>query len=436
MFRLLPLFALFSLFATTVESNMEGDIMVTCNVDEGTRIKGDCTESVWDEIEAALLQCSFEGMDLPASQTLDMFKVDWKLNTSRTRRNLRQERDLRRCTGTCYTPRSSCCLLHSSFCASKCTNCSCDYRRLSEKEEIENVLANSEPANEDSRHDERRLLGGREDVIATCVATLEALRVSLLARNNLCMGDSITAAITCDANLYGEEESNNQIDCESPYSPFYCNSESLPAYVPLSDRVCLDFAVHAGTAVTLSGVVSTIQGGLLGGTSVTGTFVEAAMQTATTEESMVFAAHVLDEHAAAMKVRPYEKVIGITEIGGMTFTPGMYRAVGSINLAHGTVVTLDGQGDEHAVFVFRAGTTLTTAADTSFILKNGAKAENVLWALGTGATLGANSVLEGSIMAGTAITMGTTSELHGCALAQTFVSFAGNGSVIVPSPIL
>jgi hypothetical protein len=73
--------------------------------------------------------------------------------------------------------------------------------------------------------------------------------------------------------------------------------------------------------------------------------------------------------------------------------------------------------------------TLTTAADTYFILKNGTKAENVYWAIGSAATLGANSVLEGSILAGTSITFGTGSELRGCALAKAAGTFSSNGYI-------
>jgi hypothetical protein len=69
------------------------------------------------------------------------------------------------------------------------------------------------------------------------------------------------------------------------------------------------------------------------------------------------------------------------------------------------VVTLDGDNQPNPEFLFIAGSTLVTAADTYFNLINGAKAENVLWALGSAATLGASSVVEGSILAGTAITL-------------------------------
>jgi hypothetical protein len=195
--------------------------------------------------------------------------------------------------------------------------------------------------------------------------------------------------------------------------------------------VCQNFAVHARTTVTFAGVVTTLYGdvGVSPGTSVTGAY--ALIGGARVADSSAFADSVQVAYAAAMAVRSDEIVLssGAIEIGGNTFTPGTYRSGSAINFAYGTVVTLDGLNQANPVFLFQAGTTLVTAADTYFILKNGARAENVLWALGTAATLGANSVLEGSILAGTAITFGTQSHLQGCALAQSAVTFESEGSV-------
>ena len=109
--------------------------------------------------------------------------------------------------------------------------------------------------------------------------------------------------------------------------------------------------------------------------------------------------------------------------------PGTYRSDSAINFAYGTTATLDGLSEPNPVFLFQAGSTLITGANTHFILTNGAKAENVLWALGTAATLGASSVPQGSILTGTAITFGTKSLLHGCALAQSAVTFESEGSI-------
>jgi hypothetical protein len=177
---------------------------------------------------------------------------------------------------------------------------------------------------------------------------------------------------------------------------------------------------------------STIDGGDAGvspGTSITGDYRFKDGTGRVVLESSAFAASVLVAYAVAMEVRREGRAMAI-EIGGLTFTPGTYRSNSAINFAYGTVVTLDGLWQQNPVFLFQAGSTLVTAANSKFVLINGAKAENVYWALGTAATLGANSVLEGSILAGTAITFGTKSVLHGCALAQSAVTFESGGSIV------
>jgi hypothetical protein len=129
-----------------------------------------------------------------------------------------------------------------------------------------------------------------------------------------------------------------------------------------------------------------------------------------------------------MKVRPDGKSMAI-EMGGVTFTPGTYRSGSAINIAVGTTVVLDGNYEYEPVFLFQAVSTLITAAGATITLINGAKAEKVVWALGTAATLGANSILEGSILAGTDITFGTGSKINGCVIAQSAVTFAGASSI-------
>jgi hypothetical protein len=178
--------------------------------------------------------------------------------------------------------------------------------------------------------------------------------------------------------------------------------------------------------------MSTVVGGDVGvfpGTTITGSYTfDSGEVMMDTSHSQSFAVGVLAAHTEAMQVSEVEIAMEI-EIGGKTFTPGTYRSGSAINFAYGTTVTLDGLNQPNPVFLFIAGSTLVTAANTNFILLNGAKAENVLWALGTAATLGAKSVLQGSILAGTAITFGTQAKLHGCALAQSAVTFESEGYV-------
>ena len=84
---------------------------------------------------------------------------------------------------------------------------------------------------------------------------------------------------------------------------------------------------------------------------------------------------------------------------------------------HGTL-TLDGQGDPNAVFVFQMGTTLTTGALSNVNLINGAQACHVFWQIGSSATTGAASTLKGTMLVFTSITMGAGANVEGHALAR------------------
>jgi hypothetical protein len=189
-FRIL---ALLFMLAAKVESN---DIMVTCNVDEGTRKMDDCTTEVMNDISETLRSCAQLGMEEGYN------KADWEIY-SLERRNLsfQPERELATCTASCIPPWSACCLLDASICGGMCSNCSCN-RRLGVKEEIEDVLANNNMEHAPRRTNEDH----RQAVIAGCVAKMEELRARLidLPTSNLCLGTSFhenksPSTITCNA---------------------------------------------------------------------------------------------------------------------------------------------------------------------------------------------------------------------------------------------
>lgn len=120
------------------------------------------------------------------------------------------------------------------------------------------------------------------------------------------------------------------------------------------------------------------------------------------------------------------------EIGGLTLKPGVYcTAPGTYNIAAGAV-TLDGLNNTNAVWLFQAKTTLTTAAATSFVLINGARAKNVYWMIGSSGTLGAGSTMVGTILASTSMTFGSGSILNGRALVGVTTSFESGSTVNLP----
>jgi hypothetical protein len=119
------------------------------------------------------------------------------------------------------------------------------------------------------------------------------------------------------------------------------------------------------------------------------------------------------------------------DIGGQTLFPGVYKT--SISLGITGNLTLDAQGDPNAVWIFQIGSTLKTAAGNSqVILSGGAQAHNVFWQVGSSATLGTNTIFEGTIMAQASITLTTGATLNGRALARTGAVTLDNNQVNVP----
>lgn len=104
------------------------------------------------------------------------------------------------------------------------------------------------------------------------------------------------------------------------------------------------------------------------------------------------------------------------DLGGMTLTPGTYCFSTSAQLT-GTL-TLNALGNPDSVFVFKMGSTLTTAGASSVVMTNGGGSCNVFWQVGSSAAIGTTTQFLGNILALTSITMTTGASLNGRALAQ------------------
>jgi uncharacterized repeat protein (TIGR01451 family) len=120
------------------------------------------------------------------------------------------------------------------------------------------------------------------------------------------------------------------------------------------------------------------------------------------------------------------------ELGGRTLAPGVYCATSGLQLTG--ALTLDAGGVANAVWVFKAGSTLISASNSSVVLTNGANPCNVFWQVGSSATLGTNTIpaktsFVGNIVALTSIALQTGANLSGRALAR-------NGAVTLDSNIV
>jgi hypothetical protein len=219
--------------------------------------------------------------------------------------------------------------------------------------------------------------------------TYAGLSATFRPANNLAPNTPYTAAITTGAaDLAGNT-------LQSTYQWNFTTGVSAG-----QTPVCLaSFAVLAGTAIIGTGSnVITGDMGVSPGTSVNG-FPPGTIAGTMHAGDALAAQAMLDLNfgyldAVARSVGPVP-VAG--DIGGQTFTPGLYNSTSSLSISSGDL-TLDAKGNVNAVFVFQMASTLTTGSGRQIILLGGAQPFNVFWQVGTSATLGAGSVFQGSIL--------------------------------------
>lgn len=187
------------------------------------------------------------------------------------------------------------------------------------------------------------------------------------------------------------------------------------------------FAVLAGSTVTNTGPSSIVGDlGVSPGTAVTG-FPPGVVVGGT-----IHAADALALAAQNSVTTAYNVLAGQSctqdltgqDLGGRTLTPGVYCFSSSAQLT-GTLI-LNAQGNANAVFIFKIGSTLTTASAATVSLINGASACNVFWQVGSSATLGTATSFVGNILALTSITLTTGARVGGRVLAR-------NGAVTLDS---
>ena len=143
---------------------------------------------------------------------------------------------------------------------------------------------------------------------------------------------------------------------------------------------------------------------------------------------------------AAGRTLPTATELGDGNIGGLTFTPGLYKWGTGVNIP--TDVTLSGGPND--IWIFQIAQGLTVASGKRVILSGGAQAKNVFWQIGSSAEIGTGAKFNGNILAKTAINLRTGASLNGRALSQTAVTLQSNavtnpgtassGSTVIKTP--
>lgn len=113
------------------------------------------------------------------------------------------------------------------------------------------------------------------------------------------------------------------------------------------------------------------------------------------------------------------------------YTPGVYCTAASAAASIGTAgITLSGAG----TYIFRIDGALTTVANSSVTLSNGASACDVFWTPAAATTLGANSTFAGTDIDDSGITIGSTvTWVYGRALAYGGTISTDTDTISVPT---
>src|ERR1700675_1468804 len=192
------------------------------------------------------------------------------------------------------------------------------------------------------------------------------------------------------------------------------------------------FAVLGSSTVTNSGP-TVITGGNLGlypGTSVTGfppgVVVPPAVEHITDQ---VANQAELDANTAWNFYKNLAPGTTISELAGQNLAPGTYTALSSLDLSVGGTLTLNGAG----TYIFQVGSALTINVGATILLTNGATAANVVWQVGSSATIGTSAVMVGTIIALASVSLGTGASLAGRAIGLTGAVTLLSNAITAPS---
>jgi len=195
---------------------------------------------------------------------------------------------------------------------------------------------------------------------------------------------------------------------------------SSPVAAQISLGTAQSFGVLGGSSVTNTGA-TTVNGrvGVSPGSAVTGFPPGVVVGGSIHNNDAVAVQAQSDLTTAYNNIATTPCTVDLTgqNLGGLTLTPGVYCFSTSAQLTG--ALTLDALGNPNALFLFKIGSTLTTASGSSVTVINGGSSCNrVYWQVGSSATIGTGTSFAGDILALTSITITTGANTSGRLLAR------------------
>jgi hypothetical protein len=187
------------------------------------------------------------------------------------------------------------------------------------------------------------------------------------------------------------------------------------------------YAVLAGATITNTGPTTLVGDlGLHPGSAVTGSPSVVGTTNIANAPALQAKNDLITAYNAAAAA-PSTALVAV-DLGGQSLIAGVYTSASSMLISSGDLTLVGGPSD---VFIFQMGSTLTVGPSRRIVLQ-GVRACNVIWQVGSSATLDTSAQFVGTILALTSITVNTGATVDGRLLARNGqVSFDSN-LVVVP----
>jgi hypothetical protein len=254
-------------------------------------------------------------------------------------------------------------------------------------------------------HTFKRIVGNKKGAIlvlglllfATCTIAVKDVSAQVVNATTVDLGSAAPFAVFAYSGISnaGPMTVVGDVGISTGYTSTSITGDFLPLTVDSTDT-------FSTSSLVTGQVFAADYTGNGGSTPALLTTVQSDIQTAYTEASTL----------------PYTQTY--SDLSGLILTPGVYYYTDGSPLT-GTL-TLNGEGNTGAVFIFRCASTLTTASSSVVSYTGDTQPCNVIWQVSSSATLGSGSTFVGTILAYSSITVGTTATVDGRA-------FALNGAV-------
>ncbi len=188
--------------------------------------------------------------------------------------------------------------------------------------------------------------------------------------------------------------------------PIFCEADCSPAAAVDVLGVLSNFALYTSLGAVANTGISGINGKIGTDGAISGYTNGVHIGTEHTADALTAQAKIdLDNAYTALMALPNTVTNHAAAFGlGETITAGVYFIDGAGSL--GGTITLDGQNNPDAIFVFKFAGAFNVAAMSVIILTNGTRRCNVFWIGGAGVATGAVNIGAASIVKGTFLSHG------------------------------